>query len=157
MFLISFLISGDMGVNVYLCLFFCLFVCLKSTYCIELSNKFQLEHKVQIVLLLPNLYTGGFLWSLYVCPVDQWFRIPYYKMYMTWNKHSFSTVISDSIMTTRLLVTCRSRESHNSNGIHAKEQEELPVCWLRYLPFFFFFFYCLWWNGHMRLLQGNQS
>lgn len=35
-------------------------------------------------------------------------------------------------------MTCGSQESHNSSGIHAKEQEELLVCWLRYLPFLLF-------------------
>ncbi|KAM7391549.1 hypothetical protein PAMP_022231 [Pampus punctatissimus] len=52
----------------------------------------------------------------------------------------------------RLSVTCRSEESHNNSGIGAKEQEEPPVCRLRYPPF-----YCLWRNGHKCLLQGNQS
>lgn len=38
----------------------------------------------------------------------------------------------------RLSVTCRSEESHNNSGISAKEQEEPPVCLLRYPPFLLF-------------------
>lgn len=47
--------------------------------------------------------------------------------------------------------------SHNKNGNCAKEQEEPPVCWLRYLPFFLFFVLFVCAGMVTCLLQGNQS